>query len=162
MGTCCLTDMLESQNSKRIHVILQQTHEWIFLSSFQINFWITWLERKVGRLDPVGLFSLITKFKKETCNLATNPWMNIPIIFSNKLLNYLIREKSKGRLDPVGLFSLITKFKKETCNLATNPWMNIPIIFSNNLLNYLIREKSRSVGPSRSFLSNHKIQNGNM
>jgi hypothetical protein len=26
--------------------------------------------------------------------------------FPNKLLNYLIREKSKGRLDPVGLFSL--------------------------------------------------------
>ena len=96
MGTCCLTDMLESQNSKRIHVILQQTHEWIFLSSFQINFWITWLERKVGRLDPVFIFSLITKFKKETCNLATNPWMNIPILFSNKLLNYLIREKSRS------------------------------------------------------------------
>jgi hypothetical protein len=31
--------------------------------------------------------------------------------------------------------------------------------FPNKLLNYLIREKSRSVGPSRSFLSNHKSHN---
>jgi hypothetical protein len=46
---------------------------------------------------------------------------HIYIIFSNKLLNYLIREKSKGRLDPVFIFSLITKFKKETCYLDTNP-----------------------------------------
>jgi hypothetical protein len=34
--------------------------------------------------------------------------------------------------------------------------------FSNKLLNYLIREKRRSVGPIWSFLSNHKIEKGNI